>query len=124
MNYKVAKAAAGWWVQQMTKRCKQLYPDKITGDNSNLVVVDDSLQDELTRFEKLLAEEILYYVEKPCPACFTCYHLPNYELSKIAKKASISTTYFPVRAEMRVFGKSVEVAFNGEKLRPLTLPAE
>lgn len=124
MHYRVAKVASNWWIEQMKKRCKQLYPDRISGNFPNLTIIDNSFAKELGRFEKILTEEIYNNIERNHYICFTCYYIPNTDLAKLAKRANISTTYFPTHAEMRIWKQSIEVALNGSDLRKLPLPIE
>lgn len=124
MHGKLATAAANWWIEEMKKHCKCLYPQKVTGDGSNLVIIDDSFAEELCRFEKALFEKVYPYIEKQNYLCLSCCYFPCRELSNIAKKAHISATYFPTRAQMTILGSSIEVSVNGGILRKLTLPAE
>ena len=66
MDYKIASVATKWWIDQMKQQCKKLYPNKVTGDNSNLVIVDESLQNELSRFEEILFKKIYHHVTFKC----------------------------------------------------------
>lgn len=124
MHSKLATVATNWWIEQMKKQCRHQYPQKIIEDNSNFVIIDDSLAEELSRFEKALLEKIHACIENRQYLCLTCCYFPSKELSNIAKKANISATYFPVRAQMTICGNSIEVSTNGGTLRKLTLPAE
>ena len=113
MYYKVAKRAAEWWVEQMKKRCKHHYPEKVICDNVDIVIVDTSLRDELSRFQEILIDEIHTNLKKSNYTCLTCSHFPSAELSGILKKANISAFYLPVHAEMEIIGTSITVSTNG-----------
>ena len=73
---------------------------RVTGIFPNLVIIDDSFAKELSQFGKVLTEEIYDPIEKRYYVCFSCYYIPNNDLAKLAKRDNISTTYFPVCAEM------------------------
>ena len=124
MYCKEAIAATNWWIEQIKKRCIQVYPNKVTRDGSNLVIIDDKLAEDLSRFENILINEFQKYIEKNHYIILTCCHFPNSDLKKLAQKAGFSTTYFTFRAEMRIFGKSIQVSLDGNDLTNLPLPAE
>ena len=46
MNCALAVVAADWWIEQMLKRCSELYPNKVTTNGSDFVIVDNSLDEE------------------------------------------------------------------------------
>ena len=120
---KIATAATDWWIDQMKKRCKELYPNKVIGDDSNLVVIDVSLDNELSRFREALFKQILLHVEVNMYLSLTCCFWPSGELRGLVRKTSISKEYFPPRANMQIYGNSVHVSLNGEDLHQLPLSA-
>ena len=69
MDYKIASVATQWWINQMKKQCKKYYPDKITGDDSNLIIEKEhpiygyyfAIQNNLSR---KVAEIIQYHEER------------------------------------------------------------
>ena len=122
MNYNKAKVAADWWIEEMKKKCRQSYPNKLTENNSNLEIIDDSLAEEFSRFHTVLINEILNLLSNNYSITLTCYYIPNSLLKNIAKKAQISTTYFPYSAEMHIYNNSIQVSTTGESLRELSLP--
>jgi len=103
MYYKVAKKAAEWWVEQMKKRC----------ENLNIVIVDTSLEDEFSRFQEILIDEIHTSLKKYSYTCLTCSYFPSAELKGILKKANIPVSYLPVHAQMEIIGTSITVSTNG-----------
>lgn len=115
------QVASNWWIGQMKLRCKELHPKKVTGDNSNLVIVDSSLEREFSRFQRVLFEEILFHVRNGLSLSLTCYYIPNRALTKLATKASINKIYLPIRAQMQIWGFIVEVSLDGEDLHKLPL---
>lgn len=124
MDYKISKVATQWWIDQMIKHCLELYPDKIIRKNSNLVIVDHSLQRELSHFQEVLFEEIHYHVKLYGYLSLTCCYWPVGDLGRLVKKISISKDYFPPRANMLIYNGSIEVSLDGEDLRKLPLPAK
>lgn len=117
MDYKVAATAANWWEHQIKKRCKELHPAKVTGSDSDIVVIDYSLRTALSRFR----EEFLIYAQKESYASLTCCYFPNSTLAKLTKKAGISEEYLPIRAQMQFCGDHVEVALDDGVLCKLPL---
>ena len=124
MYCKEAIAATNWWIEQIKKRCSQVYPNKVTRDGSNLVIIDDKFREDLSRFENILINEFQKYIENNHYIILTCFHIPNAALRKLAQKACFSTTYFSFRAEMRIFGNSIQVSLDGNDLTDLPLLAE
>lgn len=118
---KLAKISANWWIQAIKKQCSHVYPQKVINNNSNFIIIDDSLKNDLSRFEAILTNEILHCIEHRSYLCLTCCFLPGRELSKLAQKAQISTDYLPLRATMQICGNSVQVSLNGEDLRKLPI---
>ena len=117
MDYEVATAAANWWITQMKKRCKELHPHKVTGSDSDIVVVDSCLSAGLSRFQK----EFLEYAKKsPYGNLTFCYHA-NRDLSRLLKQAGISDEYLPSRAQMQLLGNHVEVSVGDSSLQKLPL---
>ena len=111
-DYKLAKAAANWWIKEMTNRCSELYPHKMN---------DISL--EINRFETVLFEEIYLCIQRRGYLSLTCYLRPCKQLSKLTTKASLSLEYLPTRASMEILGNSVEVSVDGNALRQLSITA-
>jgi len=124
MDYKIASVATQWWIDQMTKRCRELYPSKVIECNSSLIIVDDSLKNELSHFQDALFKQIHHHIVFKCYLSLTCCYWPSGDLGVIVRKTSISKDYFPERANMQIFDGSVEVSINGEDLRKLPLPTE
>ena len=125
MDYKIASVATKWWIDQMKQQCKKLYPNKVTGDNSNLVIVDESLQNELSRFEEILFKKIYHHVTFKCYLSLTCcYWRPSGDLGIIVRKTSIPKDYLPERANMQIYDGFIEVSLNGEDLHKLPLSTE
>ena len=124
MDYKIALAATQWWIDQITKRCKELYPTKVIERNSKLVIVDHSLQAEISRFRDELYKSILYSITFHTHLSLTYYYRPGGDMKKIISKANISKDYFPVSANMQIFDGSVEVSLNGNELQKLRMPAD
>lgn len=120
-DYKLAKISANWWIQEIKKLCSHKYPQKVINTNSNFVIIDSSLANDLSRFETVLTNEILCCIQQRSYLCLTCCFIPGRELSKIARKAQISTDYLPHRATMQICGNSVEVSLDGEDLRMLPM---
>lgn len=108
MDYKIARAAAKWWIEEMTNRYKEIHPSK--------EIVDDSFSKELSRFESVLTEEIALCLKQHSYLSLTCYFIPNRALSNLVKKAHISTEYLPYRAVMQVCDNSVQVSLNGDDI--------
>lgn len=121
---KVATVATNWWINLMKAQCSKLYPEKISATESDLIILDESLQEDLSRFQQVLFEKILTFVEKRNFIDFSCYYFPNSELSKLSVIANIPKDYFPRRAYMEVLGTSVKVSLNDEDLRELHVPVE
>lgn len=119
MHSKLTTVATNWWIEQMKKQCRNQYPQKIIEEDSNLIIIDASMAEEFSRFEKALSEKIHNCIENRQYLCLTCYYFPSKELSNIAKKANISATYFPPRAQMTICGCSIVVSSNGENLYKL-----
>ena len=124
MYYKQAQIAANWWIDQMKKQCNKLYPNKVIMDNSTFVVIDDSLNEDFARFHKILSSKIQFYLEIRSYLALTCHFVPCADLSSLARKAKISTTYFPHSATMVVNCGKIEVSVDNGNLRPLPLPTE
>lgn len=124
MDCVIATVATNWWLEQLTKRCKELHPDKVIEDNSKLIVVDDCLKDELSRFEKVLLEEIFRYTKNGLYLSLTCCYFPNGDLKTLVRKARISRDYFPVRAEMQIWDYTIKVSLDGNDLQKLPLSTE
>jgi hypothetical protein len=109
----------------MKKQCQKSDPNKITGEGANLIIVDDSMRNEFSRFEKALFNHILYALTFKYHSSLTCcYRRPSGDLGVLVRKTSISKEYFPERANMQIFNGCVEVSLNGEDLRKLPLPTE
>ena len=124
MNCALAVVAADWWIEQMLKRCSELYPNKVTTNGSDFVIVDNSLDEELSRFKAVLIEEIGNCLDQHSYLSLTCHYLPNSKLSSFARKAKISSSYFPTSASMDVLFGKIQVGLNGKKMRELSLPEE
>lgn len=112
MYYKQAQVAANWWIEEMKKRCSIIYPDKVIRDGSGFIVTDDSLSEDLSRFQVTLVAEIQNCLEKGYFLSLSCYFYPNQTLTNIAKKAHISKTYFPIRASMDILLGEIFVSIN------------
>ena len=113
-DYKLAKTAANWWIDEMTKRCSDLYPQKMHDDDFSL---------ELSRFEAVLFDEISLCIQNRGYLSLTCCLRPCKELSKLTKKANLSLEYLPTRATMEILGNSVEVSVDGKNLHKLSISA-
>ena len=113
-DYKLAKAAANWWIKEMTNRCSELYPHKVH---------DDAFSIELARFEAVLFEEISLCIQNRGYLSLTCCLRPCRQLSKLTKKANLSLEYLPARATMEILGNSVEVSVDGHALHRLPISA-
>ena len=113
-DYRLAKAAANWWIKEMTKRCSDLYPHKMH---------DDAFSIELARFEEVLFEEISICIQSRSYLSLTCCLRPCRELSKLTQKAKLSLEYLPSRASMHIMGNTVEVSIDGNDLHKLPLSA-
>ena len=125
MDYKMASVATQWWINQMKIQCKKSYPNKIAGDTSNLIIVDDSMRIEFSRFEEALFNHILKSIRFKSHSSLTCcYWRPAGDLGTLVRKTSLSNCYLPERANMQIFDGFVEVSLNGEDLRKLPLPTE
>lgn len=124
MDYKIAKIAAKWWIDQMTKQCMELYPCKVIQKESDIVIVDESLKKELSKFQEILFNEILYHIRHETCLSLTCYFWPSGDLGRIVKKSRISSDYFPPRANMQIHDGYIEVSLNGADLRKLPLTAK
>jgi len=124
MDYKMAKAAAKWWIEEMKKQCHHSHPQKVINDGSNFVIIDDSFAEELSRFETVLFNEISNCIKKRSYLSLTCCFHPSRDLSNLIQKAKISSDYLPHRATMQICGNSVEVSLNGADLHKLPLSAE
>ena len=125
MDYKMASVATQWWINQMKIQCKKSDPCKITGEGANLIIVDDSMRNEFSRFEEALFNHILNSIRFKSHSSLTCcYWRPSGDLGIIVRKTSISNDYLPERANMQIFNGFIEVSLNGEDLRKLPLPTE
>ena len=122
MDYKMATVATDWWIGQMKIRCKELYPSKVIENDSNLVIVDESLQTELSHFREVLFTEILFHVRFRAYLSLTCFYWPSGDLGRLVRKTSISKDYFPPRANMQIHDGCVEISLNGEDLHKLSVP--
>lgn len=122
MDYKIATVATNWWIHLMKLRCKELYPNKVIGNDSNLVIVDESLQKELSHFREVLFKEILYHIRFRTYLSLTCFYWPSGDLGRLVRKASISKDYFPPRANMQIHDGRVEISLNGDDLHKLPVP--
>ena len=111
MCEEIAKTAAAWWIEQIKKRCIILYPNRIIKDKSELVVVDVSLLEVLSRFEEALCNEIQNNLEKFHYMYLGCSYYPDRELAKLAKKTQLPLNYFPLDADMEIYGSSIRVAY-------------
>jgi len=124
MDYKIASVATKWWIDHMKTRCKELYPDKVIGNDGNLVIVDLFLENELSRFEAILFARILSHVQSNLYLSLTCYFWPSGELGILVRKASISKEYFPQRANMQIYDKCIRVSLDGEDPHILSITTE
>ena len=124
MDYKLAEVATQWWIDQITKHCMESYPSKVIRKNSELFIVDEALQNELSRFEKILFKEILYHLSFKTHLSLTCYYWPSGDLGKISRKSCISSNYFPHQANMQIYDGYIEVSLGGADLRKLPLPTK
>lgn len=124
MDYTIAAVATNWWLAQLKNRCKQLHPDKVIENDSEIIIVDDCLKDELSRFEEMLLEEILRHTKKGLYLSLTCCYYPNGDLKTLVRKARISRDYFPVRAHMQICKNCVEVSLDGNDLQKLPLSTD
>ena len=111
MCEEIAKAAAAWWIEQIKKRCIFLCPDRIIKDKSNFIVVDVSLQEVLCLFEEALYIEIKNQLKKFHYMYLGCSYYPDRELAKLAKKTQLPLNYFPLDADMEIYGSSIRVAY-------------
>lgn len=111
MCEEIAKAAAAWWIEQIKKRCIILYPERVINDKSDFIVVDASLQEVLSRFEESLYIEIKNQLEKFHYMYLGCSYYPDRELAKLAKKTQLPLNYFPLDADMEIYGSSIRVAY-------------
>ena len=84
MNYKLVKVATNWWMEQIQKRCYKLYPHKITRNNSEFLIIDHSLAEELSIFKCTLSNVLKEKLENHSYISLTCFHIPNRELADIA----------------------------------------
>ena len=124
MDYKIATVATNWWLQQLTYRCRELHPSKVIENKSKLIVVDDCLKGELSRFKEVLFEEILFHMRNGLYLSLTYCYFPSGKLKTLVRKAGISTEYFPVRANMQIYKNSIQVSLNGNDLQKLPLCTE
>ena len=111
MCEEIAKTAAAWWIEQIKKRCILLHPDQVIKDKSELIVVDASLQEVLSRFEEALYNEIHDNLKKFHYLYLGCSYYPDNELAKLAKKTQLPLNYFPIDADMEIYGSSIRVAY-------------
>ena len=124
MDCKIATVATKWWIDQITKRCKELYPSKVIESESGLVIVDTSLQKEICNFQELLYNQIIYSLRFYKYLNLSCYYWPSGDLKVLVKKARIPQEYIPIRANMQIYDGYIEVSLNGEDLHKLSLHAE
>ena len=124
MDYKIASVATKWWIEQIKKRCLELYPKKVMVDHTGIVIIDNLLENEISRFEKVLFAQILQNVQSNLYLSLTCYFWPSALLGVLVRKANISKDYFPHRAQMEIYDNSIYVSINGEDLRKLSLPSK
>jgi len=117
---KKAEAATDWWINQMKLQCAHLYPDKVSRDDSDIIITDKSLQEDFSRFYEIMKKEIQICLEGNSYLSLTCCcFIPARQLSSLANKASISKSFFPERAAMQICNKCIKVSLNGGDLRNL-----
>ena len=123
MDYKLATVGAKWWIEQMKKRCLDICPSKIKISNFglNIDVIDISLAEKFSRFEKMLADEIQNHLNLYHFISFGCAYYPNKLLTKIAEKAEISTDFFPVHAQMEIANNAIRVSTDNHELYSLNI---
>ena len=115
MYYKLATVAAEWWIEQMKKKCKKLYPDKFSFERSGLIIKDSSLQEQFSQFKEFLIEEIYNTLTNYSYISLGCYYYPDRTLMTLAKKCNISTTYFPIHAHIEIVNNSIMVSDNHDE---------
>ena len=111
MCEEIAKTAAAWWIEQVKKRCIILCPERVIKDKSELIVVDVSLQEVLSRFEEALYIEIRNNLEKFHYMYLGCSYSPEAPLSQLAKQTQLPFNYFPLHTDMEIYGSSIRVAY-------------
>ena len=111
MCEEIAKTAAAWWIEQIKKRCIILYPERIIKDKSNFIVVDVSLQEQLSKFEESLYIEILNNLKKFHYMILGCSYSPEKPLSQLAKTTQLPFNCFPLHTEMEIYGSSIRVSY-------------
>lgn len=123
MHYKQASAGAKWWIEQMKKKCIDICPSKIKISNfgQTINIIDVPLSMKFSKFEQLLADEILVHLTLYHYIDFGCYYYPNKLLSKIAKNAGISINFFPIHAHMEIINNTIFVSVDNQDLHKLNV---
>ena len=113
-NHKLASTGARWFVQEMKKCCTLLYPDKVSGLDPNIVITDASLAEAFARFEQLLIKELKDNLDVYNFISLGCCYRPNRTLAMLAKKANISTDYFPQHAYLEIANNTILVSSDNQ----------
>ena len=119
-NHKLASTGAQWFVQEMKKCCMVLYPDKVSVLDSNIVITDNSLAEAFARFEQLLIKELKNNLDLYNFISLGCCYRPNRTLATLAKKANISTAFFPMHAHLEIANNTIWVSTDMQE--PYKLP--
>ena len=109
-NHKLASTGAKWFVYEMKKCCTLLYPDKVSGLDPNIVITDAPLAEAFARFEQLLTKELKDNLDVYNFISLGCCYRPNRTLVMLAKKANISTAYFPMHAHLEIANNTIWVS--------------
>ena len=121
MYYKLATEAAKWWIKQMKQRYQQIFHTKTSGFGSNIVILDTTLAEKFCIFEELLRNNIQENLEKYHYFHTGCCYYPNDLLVKLAEEADISTSYFPIHAQLTIAKNSIYVSVGYEDLYKLNI---
>lgn len=114
-NHKLASTGAKWFVQEMKKSYMLLYPDKVSVFNSDIIITDVSLAEAFARFEQILLKELKDNLDIYNFISLGCCYRPNRTLTLLAKKANISTTYFPEHAQLEIANDTIWVSSNRQE---------
>lgn len=123
MHYKLARVGAKWWIEQMKKRCIDTCPTKIKISNfgHTIDIIDVPLSMKFSKFEQLLADEILGHLTLYHYIDFGCYYYPNTLLRKIAETTGISIDLFPIHAHMEIVNNTIFVSVDDQDLHKLNI---
>ena len=121
MYYKLANAAAKWWIEQIKNQCQRISPEITSGYGSNIKVLDKTLGEKLGVFEELLRNEFLEHLKTYDYFHIGCCYYPNDLLIELAEKANLSTSYFPMHAQLTIAKNSIYVSVGYEEQYKLNI---